>query len=50
MELETSIFEISGTIVVRIPRNMADYFRLKGGMKARISDLSNREASLIFPE
>ncbi len=50
MELETSILDISGSIYVRIPSNVVAFFKLKGGMKAKISDKSNREATLIFPE
>ncbi len=50
MEIETSILDISGSIYVRIPSSVAEFFKLKGGMKARISDKSSREAYIIFPE
>jgi hypothetical protein len=49
MEIETSVLDISGSIYVRIPSNMADFFKLKGDTKARISDKSNREAIIVFP-
>ncbi len=50
METTTSILDISGTIYVRIPFGMVKFFGLKGGTEAKISDVSNREATLVFPE
>lgn len=48
MELDTTITEINGTIFVRIPANMADYFRLKGKDKAKITDISTNEVNIKF--
>ncbi len=50
MEIKTSVLNISGSIYVRIPFEMAGYFELKGGTEAKISDVSKREATLVFPE
>lgn len=51
MESETTISKIGDSYFVRIPAEMAKYFRLTNGAgakKAKIKDLSGSEAKISF--
>lgn len=48
MEIETTIHEISGSYFVRIPANLASYFKLKGKDKAKIKDTARNKADITF--
>jgi hypothetical protein len=51
MESNTSILNIAGTLYVRVPSNMAKYFRLsdiKENGECKIKDLTKNKAELTF--
>ena len=50
MEVETTISKIGDSYFVRIPAEMAKYFRLTNGdaKKAKIKDISLSEAKISF--
>lgn len=51
MEIETTISKIGDSYFVRIPAEMAKYFKLTNGdgiKKAKIKDLSDSEAKISF--
>ncbi len=48
MELTTKIAEINGSFYVRIPANMAHYFKVRGKMEAQIKDIDNNRAEISF--
>ncbi len=53
MEIETTISKIGDSYFVRIPAEMAKYFKLTNGSgdtpkKAKIKDLSDSEAKISF--
>lgn len=51
MESNTSILNIAGTFYVRVPFNMATYFRLsdiKENGECKIKDLTKNKAELTF--
>lgn len=55
MEIETTVTKIGDSYFVRIPAEMAKYFKLSntndnrnGNKKAKIKDLSNSEAKISF--
>ncbi len=49
MDTETSILCIGDSFYVRVPANMAKYFGLNGKTTARIKDVDNNRAEIIFP-
>lgn len=51
MEATTSILDIAGTLYVRVPHNMAEYFRLpeiKENGECKIKDLTKNKAEITF--
>jgi len=52
MELETTITDNGGSIYVRIPSAMVDYYGLRmpsKPLKCKIEDLSKNESKITFP-
>ncbi len=51
MEANTSILDIAGSLYIRIPSNMAKYFKLseiKENGECKIKDLTKNKAELTF--
>lgn len=48
MELATRIIEINGSHYVRIPANMALYFKIHGKTDAKIEDIASDTARITF--
>lgn len=49
MELTTKIAEINGSFYVRIPANMARYFKVRGKAQVQIKDIDEKRAEIEFP-
>ncbi len=47
MITETSIIDVSGSLYALLPKQYADYFKLKPG-KCKIEDTSENEVKLTF--
>lgn len=48
MDIPTSIIEISGTMLVRIPKEMVNELGLNKNMKANVIDVNDRLIQLHF--
>ena len=46
---ETSIIDIAGSMYVRVPANMAEYFKIKDKRKCKIEDIDKNKVEITFP-
>ena len=53
MLIETSIIDVSGSLYIRLPATMAEYFKvdkMRAPLKCKIEDLKDNQAKITFPK